>query len=349
MKALRRLLVLALAGVTGTLGAVVPAQSASAAAGPVTQIIVWGDSMTHVWPDYLAELVGVPVTRLGVGGDTVQETKLLFDAWVSENPTRVPTTGHLCWCGHVNTNRQNNDAASIVPTLRAMAEQVPSRLFMPIGLTNGPDQPAGSEGYRVVVEGVNVDMARVFRTQYAEVRRYLVTDGLAVAGIEPTSEDLANIAVDVPPRSLRTDGGGNPAHLNEAGRRVTASRLNDLVRGVGWIVDDNGAPTQTAVQSAANPVAKGALVRFTATVTSTSGTPTGQVQFSVYSRLLGAPVTLVNGVAVSVAIRATVVGSHPVVATYSGSAAFDGSAGTVLQVIQPAVASMRPVPADVTL
>ncbi|MDQ3465787.1 MAG: IPT/TIG domain-containing protein [Actinomycetota bacterium] len=235
--------------VAGLLAAVVaPVQTLAHADGPVTQVIVWGDSMTQVWPRYLQELLGIPVLPKGVGGDTIQETQTLFNEWVLTNPAQVATTAHLCWCGHVNTNRQNQNSDTnsdtIVPALQAMAAQVPAGQFMPIGLTNGPDQPIGSAGYNLVVLGVNVDMAKKFGKSYAEVRRFLVTDGLRVAGIARTPTDQANMDDDIPPASLRVaPGGGNPAHLNDAGRRVTASRLDDLVRAAGWL----GSPPATAV------------------------------------------------------------------------------------------------------
>lgn len=143
----------------------------------------------------------------------------------------MATTGHLCWCGHVNTNRQNQNSDTIAPALQAMAKQVPAGHVMPIGLTNGPDQPRGSAGYETVVVGLHGDMAEAFGPSYAEVRRFLVADGLRLAGIAPTPTDMANMDDDIPPASLRVaPGGGNPAHLNDAGRRVTASRLDDLVR-----------------------------------------------------------------------------------------------------------------------
>lgn len=247
--ALRGLLVLVrriwAALVAGLLMALIaPLPTSAHANGPVTQVIVWGDSMTQVWPRYLQDLLGIPVLPWGVGGDNIQETKSLFDDWVRTHPAELATTGHLCWCGHTNTNRQNHNQETIVPALEAMAGQVPAGRFMPIGLTNGPDQPRGSAGYNTVVVGVNGDMAERFGASYAEVRRFLVTDGLRVAGIAATPTDTANMNDDIPPASLRVaPGAGNPAHLNDSGRRVTAIRLDDLVRAAGWL----GPPPATAL------------------------------------------------------------------------------------------------------
>lgn len=238
---------LALTGAVLTL--LSPPAPAAAAGGPVTRLVVWGDSMTQVWPGYLADLVDLPMLYMGKGATTVQDTRNAFTAWVAvhENDADFDTTGHICWCGHTNLNGPNSqdpaaDYTTIVPALQDMAGLVPAGMFMPIGLTTGPEAPWGSNAYRLTVDdlndatatAVNERMRAAFPATYAEVRRYLVTDGLRITGIPATAEDEANIAYDFPPRSLRTDN-GNPSHLNEPGRRVAAARLDDLLRERGWV------------------------------------------------------------------------------------------------------------------
>src|SRR5262249_52646087 len=75
---------------------------------------------------------------------------------------------------------------------------------------------------------------------------------------------------------------------------------------------------------------------FTATVTGSSGTPTGSVQFIVDGTNFGGLVGLSGGHA-SIGISSFSVGSHVVSATYDGDASFNGStslaiAQTVIQV-----------------
>lgn len=232
-----------------TVSVIAPASPAAADAGQITRLIAWGDSMSQIWPDYLADQLDVPVEPKAVGGTTVQETRDLLAAWVDEHrdDPDFATTGHLCWCGHTNLNGPNSrdplvDRHTIVPTLQAMAAMVAPGQFMPIGLTNGPEEFLGSVNYQQIVDdgnpgtltAVNEEMKAAFPATYAEVRRYLVTDGLALTGIPATAEDTLNIAGDVPPRSLRTDN-GNPSHLNDPGRHVAAFRLADILRGVGWV------------------------------------------------------------------------------------------------------------------
>lgn len=205
--------------------------------------------MTQVWPEYLADLVHLPVLYMGVGATSIQDTEQSFNSWVDAHKSDAdfPTTGHICWCGHTNLNGPNSQSSmtnytTIVPALQRMGLRVPPGLFMPIGLTTGPETPWGSTSYRQTVDdldgatatSVNELMKVAFPGTYAEVRRYLVTDGLRLSGVPATAEDTQNISFDVPPRSLRTDN-GNPSHLNEPGRHVTAGRLDDLLRVDGWV------------------------------------------------------------------------------------------------------------------
>ncbi len=346
MSVLRRLFVSALAASAASLALAVPVQPASAAGGPVTQIMVWGDSMTQVWPGYLKDLLGIPVQPNGVGGHTVQDTQRLFNEWLAAaTPADRAATGHICWCGHVNTNRKHAgdplmDEDSIVPTLQEMAGRVPTGYFMPIGLTNGPDQGMGTAGYEAIVRApernvdraVNEDMYTAMRPLYAEVRGYLVESGLADARIDPTPEDLANIKADIPPRSLRTDNpDANPSHLNDAGRRVTAGYLANLIRDRGWVTaEETKSPSETFAFSTPNPSTKGQFIRVSVTVTSAaqtqSETPTGKIQFVVNGKPYGSPMTLkADGTLLSPQSSRLGVGTHFIRAEYSGDAIFGPS------------------------
>lgn len=263
MVGVRRFLASVVVASTAALSLVVSTQPANAAAGQVTQLVVWGDSMTQVWPQYLQALLGIPVVYKGAGGTNVQYAENGLKAWVNDpaNAATRSTTGHICWCGHTNYNSTNVNSGTgpdtIMPTLLRMADLLPPGLFRPIGLTNGPADPKGSDGYKTIVEDGIVDgpdpenpdpatrtalnerMADAFGASYAEVRGYLVSNGLDMAGMTATTTDTANIQNDIPPRSLRTDG-GNPAHLNDAGKYVTAQRLAQLLREGGWAAPATG-------------------------------------------------------------------------------------------------------------
>jgi uncharacterized delta-60 repeat protein len=90
------------------------------------------------------------------------------------------------------------------------------------------------------------------------------------------------------------------------------------------------ASTATAVSTSLNPAAVGQTVTFTATVTSTAGTPTGTVQFKVDNVNLGEPAALGADGKASVSTSALTAGQHAVTAVYAGDASFNTSNGSLL-------------------
>lgn len=96
------------------------------------------------------------------------------------------------------------------------------------------------------------------------------------------------------------------------------------------------ATTATAVISSVNPSDFGQTVTFTATVTSSAGTPSGSVQFKDNGTNLGTAMTLTGGAA-SVTTSTLTVGTHTITAEYSGSTSFAASNGTLAggQVVRP--------------
>lgn len=90
----------------------------------------------------------------------------------------------------------------------------------------------------------------------------------------------------------------------------------------------NQATTTTALRSSRNPSTLGQLVKFTATVTSPTTTPTGAVTFMDGSNALGT-VNLAGGKA-SFSTSALSTGSHSITAVYGGTANIIGSVSAVL-------------------
>src|SRR5262249_14346223 len=103
----------------------------------------------------------------------------------------------------------------------------------------------------------------------------------------------------------------------------------------------NPGPTTTTLTSTPNPSTVGHAVTLRAAVTALApaiGIPTGTVTLRDGATILGT-VTLVNGSASRVPSALTV-GSAPLSATYSGSAAFAASTSpTVTQTVNPAATS----------
>jgi hypothetical protein len=94
------------------------------------------------------------------------------------------------------------------------------------------------------------------------------------------------------------------------------------------------ATSSTALASSLNPSTFGAAVKFTATVTSSGGTPTGTVTFKDGSSTLGSG-TLSSGKA-KYTTSTLAVGSHSITAVYGGSTSYSGSTSPVLtQTVNP--------------
>ena len=95
----------------------------------------------------------------------------------------------------------------------------------------------------------------------------------------------------------------------------------------------NQRSTTTTVASSVNPSTFGQSVTFTATVTGSGGlTPMGTVTFSV-DGVAGSPINLSNGLA-SFSTATLAVGSHKIIATYSGDANFAGSSNAASPLVQ---------------
>lgn len=97
------------------------------------------------------------------------------------------------------------------------------------------------------------------------------------------------------------------------------------------------ATTTTALVSSQNPSSYGQSVTFTATLSSSGGTPTGTVTFNDGGAAIGTS-SLSAGVA-TFATKTLAVGNHVITATYNGSPAFDASTS-------PALTQSVDIPAD---
>ena len=109
----------------------------------------------------------------------------------------------------------------------------------------------------------------------------------------------------------------------------------------GWCLTvTTTSPTTTTVVSSVNPSSAGQAVTFTATVTA-GATPvtTGTVQFSEGATTLGSPVGVAADGTATYTTSALTVGTHPITATYSGTATLLTSNGTVSQVVNQAATS----------
>jgi hypothetical protein len=118
---------------------------------------------------------------------------------------------------------------------------------------------------------------------------------------------------------------------------------------VGVMLHVGTTQSTTKLASSPNPSVFGQSVTFTASVSSTSGTPTGSVALYEGSSMLGTG-TLVNGIA-TIPVLTVPVGSNSITALYQGSVTYAPSLSAALnQVVTPATtstsvaSSLNPVP-----
>jgi hypothetical protein len=127
---------------------------------------------------------------------------------------------------------------------------------------------------------------------------------------------------------------GGTATLGTTGLKVGSSEIIATFNGsAGFLVSSgalvqtvSGATTSTAITgSSLNPSTYGDVVTFTAVVSSSGGTPTGNVRFKAGSTLLGTA-TLSNGLATLTTSPGLLPGgADSIVATYNGTAQFTAS------------------------
>jgi hypothetical protein len=114
----------------------------------------------------------------------------------------------------------------------------------------------------------------------------------------------------------------------------------------GLFFEPMASPTATAVSSSVNPSTTGQSVTFAATVSDTSGVPTGSVEFYDGSTDLG-PGSALSGSgtsAISTLTTSTLtVGSHSIRAVYTSTGDFLGSSGSLTQTVNfpPATATFN--------
>ncbi|HBB87720.1 MAG TPA: hypothetical protein DC047_08910, partial [Blastocatellia bacterium] len=136
-------------------------------------------------------------------------------------------------------------------------------------------------------------------------------------------------------------------HITGAGScTITASQGGNATYNAATNVQQTftiaKAATVTAVSSSANPANVGQNVSFTATVTSTAGTPTGTVQFKDGGTNLGAPQALSGSGNATFSTSSLVAGVHTITADYSGDSNFLTSTGTRSQQVGTIISFSSP-------
>jgi GDSL-like Lipase/Acylhydrolase family len=183
-------------------------------------IATWGDSLTqgagYNYPDELSVLTGVPVYNAGISGQSAAQiaAQMLaapqYDSW--------PT---IIWAGRNDISGVlSTDEPNILSNIASMVAALTSSNYIILSIPNANTEPSGSTNYNEII-AINAALASTYGSHYLDEREYLVTNGLSLAGITPSAQDLTDISNDVPPADLRADF----EHPNATGNWVIAQYI----------------------------------------------------------------------------------------------------------------------------
>lgn len=203
-------------------------------------------------------------------------------------------------------------------------------------VTSTSDQVPGNNGPITLVTAITplLDQTITFGTLPAKTYgdpNFVIT-ATASSGL-PVS-----FSVDATDQCTNT---GSTIHLTGAGAcTITATQAGNGIYHsaipVSHTFQINQAATTVLLASTPNPAVVLRPITFTATVTSTAGTPTGTVQLYTDGALFGNPLTMSSGSATWVTNTLTA-GTHIITTTYSGAANYATSNGILAggQVVEP--------------
>lgn len=134
------------------------------------------------------------------------------------------------WAGrnNVSTATFHEDMMSCTELMVAYIKPLMKR-FVVISVTNGTNEGRATESYSRIVN-VNAALASKYGGYFYDLRTDFIQNGMTVAGIVPTSDDLAAIADDRPPPSLMADN----IHPNTVGYGVQKTLFAAWLQQKGW-------------------------------------------------------------------------------------------------------------------
>lgn len=188
----------------------------------------WGDSiMQNVgytpWLDRLTLATGRLSFNGGIAGETSTQIKNRM----------VADTIHANWLAIIEAGRNDiltAGQATVMANIAAMVAhlQAVNKRFLVLSIFNSSGEPIGNGNYNTIM-ACNAALAATYGGNYLDVRSWLIANGLAAAGLDP-SLDAADRANDVIPTSLRAD----TLHPNNYGTTAIAACVQDAIATKGW-------------------------------------------------------------------------------------------------------------------
>ena len=187
-------------------------------------------------------LAGIPGTLTKSGTATYTFTRTTSGTVVTCPPSTpfipdIAVTGRtatpILWAG-TNDVIYGGTSANLTANINAATAYLTPYIkrAIVIGPLNRSDQPSGSSAYTLISQMETALAANASTNHYVffNARRYLIDNGLADAGITPTSQDLTDISQDIPPSSLRVD----TTHLTPIGYSLIATKLASIINNYGF-------------------------------------------------------------------------------------------------------------------
>ncbi len=134
---------------------------------------------------------------------------------------------HIVWIGTYGSFTSANDLVNQVKALLARQEVNPER-FLVIGVF-GQNGQVYSSAY---MDAIDTAMMQAFGNRYVNVRKYLMGDGLADAGIEPTKKDIYNINDKRIPDSFKISSDG--VELTGKAYTLIGKLIYDRMESLGY-------------------------------------------------------------------------------------------------------------------
>ena len=130
---------------------------------------------------------------------------------------------HLIWSGRNNAYDSQTVVADIAAMITNFRRVNPKTKVYVLSVINGASEGIGTGAYNDITK-LNESFIDL-DAKFVDVRRCLIDEGLRINSLKPKSQDEADIASDLVPTQLRSDG----IHLNPFGYHAVAVCVNEKI------------------------------------------------------------------------------------------------------------------------
>ena len=204
---------------------------------PDEEINCWGDSITEgyggdelTYPDVLAQLTGMPVRNLGVGGEDSREILARSLAYGSQKEDILVI--------QMGDNGGWDELDELIGQYRRLIDAAGTNRYIIITSTDDPDDFEQIWGYTNDPIGLEdtwyeAEFKAAFGDHLLIGRKYLIEHGLEINGLEETEEDRERTVKGNISLQLRNPEIDN-THLNEAGYIALAQGVYEKGKELGY-------------------------------------------------------------------------------------------------------------------